>query len=52
MVVRMPCGAVGHGALYVPRRKSTSRTIILIYLRPDIIHNHQSRCSHTFQVCR
>ena len=46
LVVRMPCGSVGHGALYEASLSCTERAIA-DRLR-DIILNLQRFCSHTF----
>jgi len=49
LVVRMPCGGVGHGALYVsPRAHSSSRSITDSC--QDTIRNHQSHCLPMYPV--
>lgn len=47
LVVRMPCGSVGHGALYVNGHLARSRTFVD---RIDITHSRLRLCSHTFRV--
>lgn len=49
MVVRMPCGSVGHGALYVVN--STRRLCKDTDRAQDTTLNRQSRFSLTFLVC-
>ena len=51
LVVRMPCGSVGHGALYVNSRQSRSRNFVD---QLDITHSRLRLCSHisrVFELC-
>lgn len=52
LTVRMPCGGVGHGALYVSHRASQPLTLrsILIDFWLAIILNPQRACSRTSQA--
>jgi Pyruvate/2-oxoglutarate dehydrogenase complex, dehydrogenase (E1) component, eukaryotic type, beta subunit len=50
LVIRMPCGAVGHGALYVVLYPSAKKIGILIDCIGTTL-NPQSRFLHIFPVC-